>query len=405
MNPLMHEVKVLRDPIHGYIHIQDEVIWKLLNAPEFQRLHRIHQLGGDFQVYHTAEHSRFSHSLGVYEICRRMCEEIESLKASISRQERTAVLCAALLHDLGHGPFSHFFESITNISHEDITARLILRDSGLIRKILDAEDPGLAMQVVSILNHTADKPLLCDMISSQLDCDRMDYLLRDSYFTGTSYGSFDLERVLRTMRVHNGRLCIKKSGMHSVEDYIMARYQNYWQVYLHPDAYGYELLIFLFFKRYGVIRNELKIDLFEALFEPELDLERFLEMDDWSFFSGFRQASRMEDPILQDLAGRIIDRRLFDWKEIESEEEAVRIERILRQAGYPSDYYWQIQSFHMNEYLPYTEEFQPILVLENGMLEKLSFYSAIAKALLQVKTQPAARVYFPKECRTVVQNS
>ena len=103
------ETKVLRDPIHGYIHVDDQVIWDCINTREFQRLHRIHQLGGDFQVYHTAEHSRFSHSLGVYEIARRMISEVRSLKEALKEEEKIQVLCAALLHDLGHGPFSHFF--------------------------------------------------------------------------------------------------------------------------------------------------------------------------------------------------------------------------------------------------------------------------------------------------------
>ena len=116
-----NETKVLRDPVHGYIHVKYQVIWDCINAKEFQRLHRIHQLGGDFQIYHTAEHSRFSHSLGVYEITRRMCEEVDSITATLSEYEKIQVLCAALLHDLGHGPFSHFFEILHKKHHEQMT--------------------------------------------------------------------------------------------------------------------------------------------------------------------------------------------------------------------------------------------------------------------------------------------
>ena len=116
-----NETKVLRDPVHGYIHVKYQVIWDCINAKEFQRLHRIHQLGGDFQIYHTAEHSRFSHSLGVYEITRRMCEEVDSIAATLSEYEKIQVLCAALLHDLGHGPFSHFFETLYKKHHEQMT--------------------------------------------------------------------------------------------------------------------------------------------------------------------------------------------------------------------------------------------------------------------------------------------
>ena len=171
-----NETKVLRDPVHGYIHVKYQVIWDCINAKEFQRLHRIHQLGGDFQIYHTAEHSRFSHSLGVYEITRRMCEEVDSIAATLSEYEKIQVLCAALLHDLGHGPFSHFFETLHKKHHEQMTCDLILDPETEIHKALIKEDEALPQNVVLILTHKHPKPMMYQMISSQLDADRMDYL-------------------------------------------------------------------------------------------------------------------------------------------------------------------------------------------------------------------------------------
>ena len=186
-----NELKVMRDPVHGYIHVEYQVIWDCINAKEFQRLRRIHQLGGTYEVYHTAEHSRFAHSLGVYEVTRRMVEEVSGLK-ELSEEDKVTVMCAALLHDLGHGPFSHAFESITPVAHEIYTQRVILEDTE-IHKILLQVSEDFPEKVASIINYTHPNELLNQIISGQLDADRMDYLLRDAYFTGTSYGNFDLE--------------------------------------------------------------------------------------------------------------------------------------------------------------------------------------------------------------------
>ena len=242
------EVKVLRDPIHGYVHIDLKVVWDCLNAREFQRLRRIHQLGGDFQVYHTAEHTRFSHSLGVYEIVRRMVREIPDIAESFSEYEKCTAMLAGLLHDIGHGPFSHAFESVSRCRHEEFTQRILLEDSE-IHRILAAADPRLPRDIADIIAYRHPNDLLNQLVSGQLDADRMDYLLRDAYFTGTSYGTFDMERILRTIRVRGGRLAVKESGIHSVEDYIMARYHMYWQVYLHPVARSYEIIIAMLFTR------------------------------------------------------------------------------------------------------------------------------------------------------------
>ena len=250
-----NETKVMRDPVHGYIHVHHQIIWDLINAKEFQRLRRIHQLGGTYQVYHTAEHSRFSHSLGVYEVVRLMIETIEDLKEALSAKEQIAVLCAGLLHDVGHGPYSHAFESVTDVDHELITTRIILEDTD-INKILKSYDETLPELVSSIIDHTAPRQLLTQMISSQLDADRMDYLLRDSYFTGVSYGEFDLHRILRTLKLVEDRLVIKESGIHAVEDYIMARYQMYWQVYLHPTSRSFEVILQALFKRMSECMDE-----------------------------------------------------------------------------------------------------------------------------------------------------
>lgn len=404
------ETKVLRDPIHGYVQIQEEVIWKLIDTPEFQRLRRIRQLGGDLEVYHTAEHSRFAHSLGVYEICRRVVNEVPGVKETLSLLEQKAVLCAALLHDLGHGPFSHCYEDISKISHEDITQWLILNRDGQVFQVLAKEDPALPKLVTDILAHRSGCPLAEDLISSQLDCDRMDYLLRDAYCTGTSYGSFDLERVLRTLRVKDGILCVKRSGMHSVEDYIMARYQMYWQVYLHPDAAGYELLVNAFFECYARLRQKKqnRIALLEPIYDCIFDPRRFYLLDDFSVLSGINQAQFANDPVLADLAERIINRRLLEWKnESDLPNGPAAIQMLLdqmEQADFDPELYFHRQTLRLDEYLPYREENSiPIRILdqEGGQeaLKNLSACSTVVKALLEMKETEITRLYFPKELK------
>lgn len=390
------ESKVLRDPVHGYIHIDAQVIWDLLDTPEFQRLRRIRQLGGVFQVYHAAEHSRFAHSLGVYEIVRRMVIEVEDIRTQLSDSEKEEVLCAALLHDLGHGPFSHSFENVSDRSHEQMTADLILQDTK-VHEVLRNRREDLPEKVASIIQGTHEKSLVCEMVSGQLDADRMDYLLRDAYETGTSYGTFDLERVLRCLRVRDGHLCIKESGMHSVEDYIMARYHMYWQVYLHPDARSFEIMLERFFVRYGQIREMHPIPLLENVFHLE-DLSAFQELDDYRMITGFQEARKSEDPVLSDLADRLLNRRLFGWIENPEPREEENIRRELASRGLPEAFYLVHDISGSRMYLPYRENQAPIRVLDShGHVRLLSEKSAIVKALDTMEPSSSHRLCFPKK--------
>lgn len=423
------EEKVFRDPIHGYIHVHDQLIWDLIQTPEFQRLHRIHQLGGVMQVYHAAEHSRFAHCLGAYEICRRMIEEVETLSDQISEKEKQAVLCAALLHDIGHGPFSHFFERICSTSHEERGCQLISDPQGNLYALLENAQKGLSREVCAILRHESSNPLLSSLISSQLDCDRMDYLLRDAYETGTSYGHFDLERILRTLRAHQGRLCIKESGVHAVEDYIMARYQSYWQVYLHPDACGYEKLLELFIKRARQIADTLQEPVWQALFAPlasdTISRQQFLLLDDGWIHTLVSVSCSSQDPVLSRLANRIQNRDLPEWEEHTSEK-AKTIRQAIERYGLDPEWELFFLETSIQDCLPYEEskdsvwiranqqadgedetpnfssrkpeEKEPIYVLENrGQLVPLSKASAIARALLKTEPSHSLRMYYPKK--------
>ena len=400
----LDETKVLKDPVHSYIHIHYEVIWNCLDSKEFQRLRRIRQLGGDFQVYPTAEHSRFSHSLGVYEIVRRMVTEVKSLCVELTEYEKVCVMLAGLLHDVGHGPFSHAFEHVTNHSHEEYTAKIILGNTEL-NAILRAVSEKLPQDIVSIIQHTHENDILNQIVSGQLDADRMDYLLRDSYFTATSYGQFDLERILRTMRVRKtpeGRkvIVVKYTGIHSVEDYIMARYQMYWQVYYHPVARSYEAVFIQLFNR---LKDIFKVDkdyfedmkvLIPFLEKSEVSVDEYFKLDENSLLYCCALIQDKEDKIAADLARRLQNRKLFEYVDY-NEENLAQIKNMLKENNLDERYYLRIENIEASVYSPYKG--RKILIEKlNGDIVALEKASTIVESITKGQTKKEGTIFFPK---------
>ena len=400
----LDETKVLKDPVHSYIHIHYEVIWNCLDSKEFQRLRRIRQLGGDFQVYPTAEHSRFSHSLGVYEIVRRMVTEVKSLCVELTEYDKVCVMLAGLLHDVGHGPFSHAFEHVTNHSHEEYTAKIILGNTEL-NAILRAVSEKLPQDIVSIIQHTHENDILNQIVSGQLDADRMDYLLRDSYFTATSYGQFDLERILRTMRVrktNEGRkvIVVKYTGIHSVEDYIMARYQMYWQVYYHPVARSYEAVFIQLFNR---LKDIFKVDkdyfedmkvLIPFLEKSEVSVEEYFKLDENSLLYCCALIQDKEDKIAADLARRLQNRNLFEYVDY-NEENLAQIKNMLKENNFDERYYLKIENIEASVYSPYKG--RKILIEKlNGDIVALEKASTIVESITKGQTKKEGTIFFPK---------
>ena len=400
----LDETKVLKDPVHSYIHIHYEVIWNCLDSKEFQRLRRIRQLGGDFQVYPTAEHSRFSHSLGVYEIVRRMVTEVKSLCVELTEYEKVCVMLAGLLHDVGHGPFSHAFEHITNHSHEEYTAKIILGNTEL-NAILRAVSEKLPQDIVFIIQHTHENDILNQIVSGQLDADRMDYLLRDSYFTATSYGQFDLERILRTMRVrktNEGRkvIVVKYTGIHSVEDYIMARYQMYWQVYYHPVARSYEAVFIQLFNR---LKDIFKVDkdyfedmkvLIPFLEKSEVSVDEYFKLDENSLLYCCALIQDKEDKIAADLAKRLQNRKLFEYVDY-NEENLAQIKNMLKENNFDERYYLKIENIEASVYSPYKG--RKILIEKlNGDIVALEKASTIVESITKGQTKKEGTIFFPK---------
>ncbi|WP_125579474.1 HD domain-containing protein [Lacticaseibacillus suibinensis] len=407
--------KVFRDPVHNYIHVQHQVILDLINTPEFQRLRRIKQLGVADYVFQGAEHTRFTHSLGVYEITRQICDNFAVNFPTKTPgdglwddNERLVALCAALLHDIGHGPYSHTFEHIFATDHEAITRRILTDESTEVNKILRGVAPDFPEQVASVIAHTYPNPQVVQMISSQIDADRMDYLLRDAYFTGTKYGDFDLARILRVMRPYQGGIGFDANGMHAVEDYIVGRFQMYQQVYFHPVSRSMEMILTHLLQRAKTLYEAGKFDtrynprLLIPFFEHQFDLKDYLRLDDGVLNTYFTYWLDYPDPVLKDLAGRFLSRRPLKSVAITDQTAALlpQLRALVSEAGFDPDYYTaENDSFD----LPY-DQYDPSvanpktqieIIQADGTLEELSTLSPLVAAI-SGKATGDKRFYFPK---------
>lgn len=401
----LSEEKVFKDPVHRYIHVRDQLIWELIGTKEFQRLRRIRQLGTTFFTFHGAEHSRFNHSLGVYEITRRIIDVFQG-RPHWNNEERLLCLSAALLHDIGHGPFSHSFEKVFDSDHEEWTRQIIIGPTE-INQVLTKVGVDFPKKVADVIEKTYSNKLVVSLISSQIDADRMDYLLRDAYYTGVSYGTFDMERILRVMRPTEDQVVIKQSGMHAVEDYIMSRYQMYWQVYFHPVTRSAEVILSKILKRakelylsgYAFKHEPLH---FYSLFHEKMSIDDYLRLDEAVILYYFQIWQGEEDRILSDLCDRFLTRRLFKYVEFNPNlqmKEWPVLYQLFQEIGINPDYYLVIDS---SSDLPYDfyrpgeeEERLPIhLLMPNGKLRELSRESDVVEAI-SGKKRTDHKLYFP----------
>ncbi|MFM1668661.1 HD domain-containing protein [Streptococcus mutans] len=402
--------KVFRDPVHNYIPVEDELIYDLINSKEFQRLRRIKQLGSSSFTFHGAEHSRFSHCLGVYYLARRVTNIFDKKYSDIwNSNESLLTMTAALLHDIGHGAYSHTFERLFDTNHETITQQIILSPETEINTILRRVSPDFPDKVASVINHTYSNKQVEQLISSQIDVDRMDYLLRDSYFTGASYGEFDLTRVLRVIRPIENGIAFSRDGMHAVEDYIISRYQMYMQVYFHPASRAMEVLLQNLLKRAKYLYPKEK-EFFTVtslhlipFFENRVTLEDYLSLDDGVMNTYFQTWMQSADKILSDLASRFINRKVFksitfDEKDLSNLE---KLREIVKDLGFDPTYY---TALHLNFDLPYdvykpdvqNPRTQIEMLQEDGSIAELSTLSPLVHTLSGT-THGDRRFYFPKE--------
>ena len=326
---------------------------RLIDTPEFQRLRRIKQLGLGLYTYQGAEHSRFTHSLGALHLMARILDRLrESNK--ISPEDRAAAQAAALLHDVGHGPFSHAMEAVLGFHHEEWTVRAVTSDETEIGQALRAHSPDLPRRVASIIEGTFKPAALAQLVSSQLDVDRMDYLLRDSLMTGAKYGLYDLEWIINALQIDEDgdRIYVAARGVFAVEEYLQARYYMFRQVYFHRTLRSAEV----------VLRSALRraLELFKggedvwyapgAAFEKVLSrkpltVSEHLEIDDSDVIYHLKQWQRVSDPILSDLSRRFVDRRLFkaidlDMRPDERAGFLAAAREVISRAGLAPEYYF-----------------------------------------------------------------
>jgi len=407
----LHEEKVFKDPVHHSVYVQEMTIWKLINTPEFQRLRRIRQLGTSYLTFHGAEHSRFSHSLGVYEITRKIISQFErNGYADWPQEEKLLSLCASLLHDVGHGPFSHSLEQIFGTDHEKWTCKVILGDTD-VHRVLSEVDPGFPERVASVIRKTYEKPIVVSLVSSQLDADRMDYLLRDAYFTGVNYGTFDLDRILRVLRPHQGKIVVKDSGMHAVEDYLMSRYQMYWQVYFHPVTRSSEIVLRQIFRRAGELYGAgyefgFLIDPIRQLLEGSLTLDSYLKLDEAMVQTAFGQWAEERDELLADLCRRFLNRELYKYAPLvgEDREWLADVRREWLNIGLDPAYHMEVDTPEDSPYDVYKpgaepggREKPPILLLDDrDRLEEISVRSDIIRSIAGLH-RGKYYVYYPAD--------
>ncbi|MDF4186916.1 HD domain-containing protein [Ligilactobacillus salivarius] len=411
--------KVLRDPIHNYIYIQHQVILDLINTREFQRLRRIRQLGVANYVFHGAEHSRFTHSVGVYEITRKICDLFQRNYPSKEKgdglwddDERLVALCAALLHDVGHGAYSHTFEHIFHTNHEEMTTEIITSSHSEVNAVLRKVAPDFPEKVASVIEKSYPNPQVVQMISSQIDADRMDYLLRDSYFTGTNYGTFDLTRILRVMKPYPDGISFDMSGMHAVEDYIVSRFQMYQQVYFHPVSRSIEVILSHLLKRAKYLYKNGKTNclgptnLLFPFFEDNFSLSDYLKLDDGVLNSYFSLWQDSDDKILSDLADRFLNRKPFKSVRVSEDTRYLlpTLRKLVADAGFDSEYYTATNdSFDLpyDTYSPSQNKHrtQIELMQKDGLLVELSQVSNLVAAI-SGKVSGDERFFFPKEMKS-----
>ncbi|MGM9805505.1 MAG: HD domain-containing protein [Candidatus Aphodosoma sp.] len=310
---------IINDPVHGFITIPCELVYSLVQHPWFQRLGRIRQLGLAGVVYPGAVHTRFQHSLGAMHLAYEAVKLLRQKGHTITPAEENGVLAAMLLHDIGHGPFSHVLENmlLSNVSHEDISAFMMQR--------INEETGGRLDTAIRIFNDVYPKRFLHQLISSQLDMDRMDYLCRDCFYTGVSEGAIGTGRIIKMLEVWDDRLVVEAKGIYTIESFLTARRLMYWQVYLHKTSVAAERMLVKILTRarhlisrghtlcmppslHFFLSGEIGADALAG--DPET-IANYVNIDDSDIMSSVKVWASDDDVILAELCRRFVDRRLF----------------------------------------------------------------------------------------------
>ncbi|MBO5728828.1 MAG: HD domain-containing protein [Paludibacteraceae bacterium] len=310
--------KIINDPVLGFITIPNELIYELVQHPLFQRLTRIKQLGLASVVYPGAQHTRFQHSLGAMHLVGEAVKQLRLKGHVITAAEENAVLVAMLLHDIGHGPFSHVLEHtiVSGVSHEELSLRMM--------EMINDEMGGRLTLAINIFMDRYEKRFLHELISSQLDMDRMDYLCRDCFFTGVMEGSIGAARIIKMLNVVDDKLVVEAKGIYSIENFLVARRFMYWQVYLHKTSVAAErMLVNILSRAKELVKQGVELFATPALkyflendvdansFETDYVLKKYVELDDVDVMSAVKVWTKAEDVVLRELSLGFVERRFF----------------------------------------------------------------------------------------------
>ncbi len=336
---------VFNDPIYGFIRINDPLILELIETPYFQRLRRIAQVGLSSLVYPGAHHTRFHHALGCVHLMQQSISVLQSKGVAISAAESRALQIAILLHDIGHGPFSHAMEHsiIPNISHETLSLKFM--------HILNDQFKGALSLAISIFRGESERLVFNQLVSSQLDVDRLDYLKRDSFYTGVAEGNINSERLISMLNVVDQTLVIEEKGLYSVEKYLMARRFMYWQVYLHKTGIAAEAILIKIFERAKtLLKQGVLLQASDALMYflnqsddiqlSEQTMEQFSKLDDTDIYAAIKTWSDHNDVVLSHLCVMILNRSLLKIKIKDtpfSETKIASKTKLLEAAGYSKE--------------------------------------------------------------------
>lgn len=406
--------RTYHDPLHGAIALDwtdptEALLIRIIDTPAFQRLRRIRQLGPASLTFHGAESSRFTHSIGVMAVARRAFDRICKAYPQL-KPHRPIVLVAALLHDIGHGPFSHTAEEIFG-SHHELWTQRILQESEPIRVALDAFSPDLLEQIVQVYHKKYPVPFVWQLVSSQLDCDRLDYLMRDSYFTGASYGKIDLDRILMALGYDpvSQQLVVAHKGMAAVEHYLIVRYFMYAQVYNHPKNIAATwVLEQAFLRARELLKNgqlfaddTVRVWLGGAC--DRMALQDYLSADDGVFTYHLQRWQKSSDPVLADLCRRFSDRDLLkclDITHLNQEQRETLLSKTqhwLTNAGFDANYYNGIRISFSRGYTVYQKG---IKIQTTTDLKEINELSSLVQALTDAHER--AWLIYPREVEAVL---
>jgi len=404
--------KILNDPVYGFITIPYNIIFDLIEHRYFQRLRRIKQVGMSNLVYPGANHTRFHHALGAMHLMQLAITSLREKGVEITDDEAVASLIAILLHDVGHGPYSHSLEYtlIEGVSHEKI--------SDMLMKELNKEFDGALSLGIQIFENEYEKPFLHQLVSSQLDMDRLDYLSRDSFYTGVSEGVISNHRIIKMLDVVDGDLVVEEKGIYSIEKFIIARRLMYWQVYLHKTVVSSERLLISILKRAIHCANR-DMDLFaspalrffmlgnftEKDFQENEDvLKQFVLLDDADILGAIKVWCSHPDPILSDLCKRLVNRKLlrviindkpFDERTTMSlRKQTMEIYNVSEDEV---EYYFQTGVLENNAY---DLKIDGIRILrKNGKVEDIVQASDNGSMMAQAESVKKYMIYLPKEIK------